>query len=404
MKSLPFDCSCTDVWVSPENWQTITGKKAISVNWYVQCIFYDPLFKEKYPKGFPFRKKLNKFKTVEERKAAAKYLLDEIPKLFEEKGFNPITKKLMIEPVIEPQLNSELGPETPFLDALDFVYEKLDVADTTNNDIRLILIHFKKSAKQLRYDELVINDVRRKHIKLVIDNLEKIDGKFSGHKFNKYRGYLQIIFRELLEFEAVESNIITDIRKRPQIKSIRETLTQDERVLVNNHLINNFPNFWLFLMIFFHSGGRETELMSVKIGDVDIEKQKYKVLIKKGKQYVWVERVIKNCAVAFWKRAIFGGKKTDYIFSVGLKPGENKIRTQQISRRWRTHVKEKLNISADFYSLKHTNLDETVALLSMKDAAAMANHKSIKMLENHYAIGESERQFERLKLVENKFA
>ena len=44
-------------------------------------------------------------------------------------------------------------------------------------------------------------------------------------------------------------NIITDIRKRPQIKSIRETLTQDERVLVNNHLINNFPNFWLFLMI-----------------------------------------------------------------------------------------------------------------------------------------------------------
>lgn len=256
----------------------------------------------------------------------------------------------------------------------------------------------------MRYDELPIKDVKRKHIKLVIDNLEKIQGKFSGHKFNKYRGYLQIIFRELLEFEAVDSNIITDIRKRPQIKSIRQTLTQEERVSVNNHLINNFPDFWLFLMIFFHSGGRETELMSVKIEDVDIEKQKYKVLIKKGKQYVWVERVIKNCAVSFWKRAIFGGKKTDYIFSVGLKPGQNKIRTQQISRRWRTHVKDKLGIKADFYSLKHTNLDETVALLSMKDAAAMASHKSTKMLENHYAIGESQRQFERLKLVENKFA
>ena len=404
MKSLPFDCSCTDVWVSPENWQTISEKKAFSVNWYIQCVFYDPLFREKYPKGFQFRKKLNKIKSLEKRKATVKYYLEEIPKLFEEKGYNPITKKYMIEEVIEPQLDTELGPETPFLQALDFVYEKLDVADTTNNDIRLILIHFKKSAKQLRYDELAIKDVRRKHIKLVIDNLEKTDGKFSGHKFNKYRGYLQIIFRELLEFEAVESNIITDIRKRSQIKSIRETLTPEERILVNNHLKQKFPNFWLFLIIFFHSGGRETELLSVKIGDVDIEKQKYKVLVKKGKQYVWVERVIKNCAVSFWQRAIFGGKKSDFVFSVGLKPGENKIRTQQISRRWRTHVKEKLNISADFYSLKHTNLDETVALLSMKDAAAMANHKSTKMLENHYAIGESERQFERLKSVENKFA
>lgn len=404
MKSLPFDCSCTDAWVSPENWQTITGKKALSANWYVQCVFYDPLFKDKYPKGFPFRKKLNKFKTVEERKSAAKYLLQEIPKLFEEKGFNPITKKFMIEPILEPQLDSELGPNTYFLDALDYVYDKLEVAETTNNDIRLILIHFKKSAKQLRYDELMIKDIRRKHIRFIIDNLEKTDGKFSGHKFNKYRCYLQLIFRELLEFEAIENNIIKDIRKRTEIKSIRETLSVQERELVNNHLKENFPDFWLFLIIFFHSGGRITELLSVKISDVDIEQQKYKVLIKKGKQYAWVDRVIKNNAVVLWQRATFGGNKSDFVFSKGLKPGENKIRTEQISRRWRTHVKEKLGITADFYSLKHTNLDETVAILSMKDAAAMANHKSTKMLENHYAIGENERQFERLKSLENKFA
>lgn len=404
MKYLPFDCSCTNVWVSPKNWQTITGKKALTANWYVQCFFYDPLFKKEYPKGFTYRKKLNKFKTVEERKAAVKYLLEEIPKLFEEKGFNPITKKFMIEPIAEPQLDSEIGPETPFLVALDFVYNKLDVAKTTNNDIRLVLLHFKKSAEQLRYNELAIKDVKRKHIRYIIDNLEETNGKFSGHKFNKYRGYLQLIFRELLEFEVVESNIINDIRKRPQLKSIREVLKQEERILVNNHLKDKYPEFWLFTVIFFHSGGRITELLSVKVGDVNIENQKYKVLIKKGKQYVWVERVIKNNTLVLWQKAIFGGKKTDFVFSVGLKPGEKQIRREQINRRWKVHVKDKLAITADFYSLKHLNLDETVALLSMKDAAAMANHKSTKMLENHYAIGESERQFERLKSIENKFA
>ncbi|OIQ22220.1 MAG: hypothetical protein BM557_02250 [Flavobacterium sp. MedPE-SWcel] len=404
MKLLPFDCSYTDVWVSPKNWETISDKKASSENWYIQCVFYDPLFKEKYPKGFPFRKKLNRIKSLEKKKAAVKFLLEEIPRLFEEKGFNPITGKYMIENTEEEDSDSELGPSTPFLKALDFVYERLEIAKTTNNDIRLILIHFKKSAQQLRYDELAIKDVRRKHIKLIISNLEKTQGKFSGHKFNKYRGYLQVIFRELLEFEAVENNIITDIRKRTQVKTIRETLTVEERKLVNDHLKHNFPDFWIFLIIFFHSGGRITELLSVKIEDVDIENQKYRVLIKKGQQHTWVERVIKDIALVYWRRVLFGGKKSDYIFSVGLKPGESKIRTQQISRRWRTHVKQKLGVSADFYALKHINLDETVALLSMKEAAAMANHKSTKMLENHYAVGEKERQFARLKAVGNDFA
>lgn len=404
-KNLLFNCSYSEIWVHPENWKTLTSQKSLKLDWYVECKFYDPLFKEKYPKGFPFRKKLNRFKTLDERKGVIKTWLEEIPKLLEEKGYNPITKKFMIEPIkeVRPELDS-ICPETPFLVALDLAYQNIDVAKTSKDDIRLILVHIKRSATELRFDELPISEVKRKHFRFIIDNLERKDGKFSAHKFNKYRTYLSILYNELLDYEAVDSNIIKDIRKKAAVKNIRLTLTLEERKKINDYLKPNFPSFWLYMQIFFHSGGRLIELLSVKISDVDLTNQKYKVLVKKGKQHKWTERIIKDIALPYWQKAIFGGKKDDFVFSVGLIPGEHKIRRDQITRRWNMHVKKKLNIDADIYSLKHSNLDETSAILSLQDAASMAGHTSTAMVKQHYAIGELDRQNERLKTLQNKFA
>ncbi|EEK14664.1 hypothetical protein CAPGI0001_1247 [Capnocytophaga gingivalis ATCC 33624] len=63
-------------------------------DWYIQCIFFDPRYEKKYPKGFPYRKKANKPQTIEERKALISFLLKNIPQQFNN-GYNPITKKYM---------------------------------------------------------------------------------------------------------------------------------------------------------------------------------------------------------------------------------------------------------------------------------------------------------------------
>lgn len=406
MKTLPNGCSFTELWVSPENWQTTTSKASLNKNWYVQCDYFDPLFKEKYPKGFPFRRKLNKFKTLEARKAAAALLLKEIPKLFEEAGFNPITKQYWIEPKTD-EVNpgeSELLPETPFLVALEFAKKSLKIAKSTDDDIRYMLDRIKKAAQALRFDELKIYDVSRKHIRNMFDYLENSEETFSAHKFNKYRGYLSSLYNELVEYEVVNGNIIQGIKKRVHEKQIREILSEPQRKLVNDHLKNNFPDFWRFTLIFFHSGGRITELLDLKTENVNLANQKYRILVKKGKQYIWVERIIKDIALLFWTKSMYNAKHGDYVFSKGLIPGPYRIRREQIGRRWNMHVKKKLNITADFYSLKHLNLDETSAMLSMADAAKMASHKSTKMIEQHYAVGETERQMQRLKTLHNEFA
>ena len=281
MKKLHFDCECSEVWASPKNWKTITGKKALTENWYVQCVFYDPKFKEKYPKGFPFRKKLNKLKTLEDRKAAVQLYLEEIPKLFLEKGYNPITKSYMIEPVQEEKnFLKELSEETPFNIALDLAMATLKKAESTMNDLNSIVNNVKKSARQLRYDDIAVSEITRKHIKLIIDNLEKSEGEFSGHKFNKYRSYLRMVYKELLEWECIDSDIILSISKRKQEKKIREVLSKEQRIQVVNHLKRFHPEFHTFTQIFFHSGIRITELLSVKAEHVDLKNQKYKVLLQ----------------------------------------------------------------------------------------------------------------------------
>lgn len=399
-------CSYSDLWVNPKNWKTITSKKSFEKTWYVQCKFYDPNFKEKYPKGFPYRKKVNSFKDLEERKIAVQELLDEIPKLFTISGYNPIpeVRRFMVElKTKEPDIDS-ISEQTPFIEAMEFAYKKMTLSDSSMEEIGYVIEHISIAAAQLEVDHLPINEIGRRHFKLIIDHLESTKGKFSNHKFNRYRGCMRQIYNELDEYEVVPENIAAGIRKKPVERKIRETLTKHERFLVSQSLKRDYPNFWLFMVLYFHSGGRILEMLRLKVEDVDLENQVYKSLIKKRKQYTWVNRPIKQIAIKYWKEVLKLGKKDDYVFSVGLVPGPKMIRREQISRRWFVHVKTKMGITADFASLKHSNLDEITEILSAKDAAAAAGHTNEKMVLMHYAVGEEGRKLNRVKNISNEFA
>jgi hypothetical protein len=48
----------------------------------------------------------------------------------------------------------------------------------------------------------------------------------------------------------------------------------------------------------------------------------------------------------------------DYLFTRGLEPSLIPIQPYQITKRWKRLVKDKYNVTADFYALKHLFLDE----------------------------------------------
>lgn len=233
-------------------------------------------------------------------------------------------------------------------------------------------------------------------------NVEKTR-PLSEHRFNKYRSYLMMLFSEIVEDDAIESNPIRELKKRRPIKKIRQVLSIEERKIIAKHLAPNYPEFWTFVQIFFHSGGRMSELLSIRKEDVSLKNQFYKAVVKKGKLKAEVLRPIKTISLDIWKSILDKANEGDYIFSVGLIPGPKQIRREQITRRWKEHVKVKLGITADIYSLKHSNLDEIARDLSIEAAAAQAGHTTPIVTMKYYAVGEKSRELERLKKAKNEF-
>ncbi|MDI6034604.1 tyrosine-type recombinase/integrase [Flavobacterium sp. LB2P84] len=392
-KDLLFDCSYSEIWVHPENWKTLTSKKSLELDWRVECKFYDPIFKEKYPKGFPFRKKLNRFKSLEQRKAVIQAWLKDIPVLFEKEGYNPITKKYMI-PKLKP-VQGTLYPELNFIEALEINYPKLMVSEGVKKECRRIIAKIKKSATEQRI-EVPICEIHSGHIRDLLDPLD-----LTNNEYNKYLTHLSIMLSDLVEKRMVFHNPIKDIRKKKTVKKIRETLEVDELNKIFKILKQDNYTFFRYGMIFFHSGARSSELFRVQKKDVYLDKREYRVTIKKGNSYREVIKVILPNALQYWTEILQEcTTEDDFLFTRNLQPSLTATQPYQITKRWKRLVKDKYNVTADFYALKHLFLDELDKATSESSmlSKGMASHET-DVTEKVYLIGRNSRKNEALKNI-----
>ena len=76
----------------------------------------------------------------------------------------------------------------------------------------------------------------------------------------------------------------------------------------------------------------------------------------------------------YWQE--LAGDPDHYVFSEGLKPGPNKIRRDQVTRRFKVHCKEGLGIKSDLYTLKHAHLRDIAEKIGIEQAQTLASHRS----------------------------
>jgi integrase len=314
------------------------------------------------------------------------------------------------------------------LPALNKALDIVVVSIPQRQNIKTVLKFFTISAQVLKYDALEIQNITRKHIRIILDHCEHIRPdlmKLPEHKgldvwtnstFNRYRKELSSLFGTFEGEEIIETNPVAKIALKPVGKKLRETLTIEERRMIDRNLkISNY-RLWRLMHVFFHSGARRTEIVQLQRKNVDLAKQEFKILVMKKAQPEWVIKPIKNIVLPLWKELMQeaietpGGTAQDYLFSTGLRPRSVPVRPEQITRRWKRWVKEKMGIEADFYSLKHSNSDEIDDLLGIDYAASLNDH-SIDVAINHYAIGHGKRdklkkkmEREKLKHANNVFA
>ncbi|MVT11394.1 site-specific integrase [Chitinophaga tropicalis] len=418
-------CHYTEFNKFPKNWNTT--RASMKLTWRIEYRFFDPAFKEKYPEGKRkvIKSGLNKEKDRERRQQMMRELITFERDLLENQGYNPILNERE-KPDDSPTL-SLIDPGTPFIQALKLGLEMKVMSEKTKKDIANKMPHVKRAAEAIKLNDQLLSDmpigsIRRKHIRLLLDRIGRNKKEnWTANNFNRYRTDLQIIFKELNELEAMEVNPIEGISKRKTVRKKRDVLSVKERILVNTHLRENYYSFWRFMQIFFHSGARESELLSVERRHVDLEKQIFKVLIKKGEFYREDDRPINVNALPLWQEVVKeadelsagGPDERLYLFCEDLMPmwRNRPIRQEQISRRWKFHVKDKLGIEKDFYPLKHLNTTESVnselqkALQDAQQKAAEQNgHTTTTMVRSIYDVNNAERELAIKKVAKNKFA
>lgn len=452
-------CYRSEIKVTPANWNT--AKSSTKDNWRINYRFYDPAFKDhpKYKKGKQIKLLgMNHVSTREERQAITRALIEKEKRELDKLGYNHITKAFMAPTTAEIELLAQdLNSNTTIIVALNIVFNELapEIEPCTKKDIIGVIKYFGQSAVKLKKDQFRLKDVKARDIKLIMDNCknltvtrvknkqhivkgklrtmtEIIGGKrvpikeevttpkiWNDNEFNKQRKYLSILFTELERQEIIEYNPIKKIPKRDtsiedpdQVK--RKVLSIEDRRKIHLALIKDFPSFLRWINIFYHSGARIREIMKVQGKNVDLAGQRFKVLIKKRKKWVWVWKTIKDKALPYWVDLMRGCSPEDYIFSRGLEPGPKSIRVEQIYHRWCRHIKKKLGIDSSPYPLKHLQTTEAITELEKLQAhfkfdpaevaAEHNSHTSKAMVVNIYDVKADEREHKKVKGLKNTFA
>lgn len=380
---LPHGCHCSTPIVNPSNWKRC-GKSALKKTWRITYRFYDPRKPDKpeWGKLIPV-KGMNHLKTIEERRHATRIILEELHYDLTVLGYNPLTDTYNGQEEAETY---EIHPDSLFCNALESAFEKLDKSPKTIAEIKSVKKYFLSSVRALRYDRLRISDVKRRHVRSVLDHQAKTN-KYSANRYNSVRSYVQMLFKVLLEFDTIEYNAVDKIPKKRTIKRIRETLTDAEFKKVKTHLNKSHYNFYRYMMIFYYSGCRSTELLDLKRKDVLLDRQLFKVTVLKGGVYQEEYRAINNYILYLWEEVCKPANRNDYLFGSELRPGKKKLQKEGITRRWKRHVKDKLNITADFYALKHKRTTKVSEYYGNLIAAGANGHKSTKMNDTVYDQG-----------------
>lgn len=406
---LPNGCRCSKMSVYPANWKS--AKASVKTDWYISYRFYDPGHSK--PKQVQCRG-MNDYKDLDKRQHATQVILDDELDLLTVRGFNPITRAYATPEVHQEE--SELYPEVPFIQGLRKAVELMKLSANDQADMKSVLKYFEMAAAAVKRDRIPLKDIKRKDIRLILNACErtKLQEKriWTDNQFNHYRKYLSRVYNYLNDEEIVEYNPLEKIEKKSVTPKPRTVLSIDERKKIDAHLQAKVPAFHRYLHIFFHSGARSAELLRLKVSDVDLGRQIYRVLIKKRKKKVWVEKTIKDIALPFWQQLVDGCPAGQYVFSEGLVPGPRAISPKQIPRRWRRHVIKELTIDVPFYAAKHLHTTEVRDIMSenftdeesLQQIADFNSHTTGAMVVGIYDVKQKERQHKKIKGIRNSFA
>jgi len=444
-------CYHTEISVTPETWQR---KNASTANdWVVWYRYYDPKHHEKYPSGkyIPVQG-MNGYKDLVKRQEATRRIIKMQEQLLQVHHYNPITGSINNSTGAGTTTDTSLLSKKDSLEAaIHFAFKNLDVSNKYRTEIRVKIPHILEAAKSLLYDpeaddlrvltkteaekgvllgytldKLQFPQFKLYHAQVLLKRIGQSDKlNWTNNNYNAYKKCISSLFNYLFKAGYISENPVKAVPKLKHTRKDKELQNKEETEKVLTHLRAKYYTFYRFAMIFWKSGTRITELMRVKLNDVDLQKKGFWATVKKtgGGEYKRVWKSIDMSVLHLWRELldIPAARHGDYfVFGKHLRPNEKSISEVQVTRRWTRLVKnskilqaEGIYVKSGFYDFKHDNttsivdreardLVEAAIEKAQEKAAAINSHASTKMVKTVYDLRREKRKIELLRLAKTK--
>lgn len=385
----------------------------VSKSWFIYFDYTNQITGE--IKRFQFRGRINKNKDLKERLKLGIFLVQ----YWKEKliaGWSPFEA---------PTVNE--FSNMCFTEAIDFGLSKCSVASTTFRAYKRTVEYFKEAAIALRINKTPIAQVRRQHIKLMLDEI-KNKYNWSNFSYNKYIIFFSGVLSRLVEYEIIEHNPCHNIKPLPVVETRKFIpFTDYEKTLIREKLSKVHPNFFAYCMVIYHTGIRPKEVLALKISDLNFEngmiiiKPNLEAENSKTKKIRMIPMcehlylLMKQLCSGFENRKDYyvfgspfdkkgnkgrnGGSKNKKFFS----PSLNKPKADTPNRLWKILIKDELGIDKYLYANKHTGTDDKLlAGLDLDSLRELYGHSS-KFMTQKYASQLKNISFDKIKRFSPNF-
>ncbi len=351
-----------------------------------------------------FRGGINYEKSKEERvrrgNAIKKYWSNKLAD-----GWSPFKRKSEI--ITETDLNN-----LTFNKAVDFALSKCKVASKTKQDYSGTCEFFKDAAIELGLSKMPITDIKRMHIKLMLEHITN-KRKWSNKSYNKNIGYFRSVLSHLEEWEIIEYNPAKKIKPLDVAETHKYiSYTDKEKERIKEHIYLNYYRFFVYWQVVYDTGIRPKEVLALRIKDIDLDINEIKIepdlqeensKTKKLRQVpitnylapflreLGLDEYDPNCYV-FGSPFPTGGRVTkgshgtqygachpDYF-----KPSTTKIKRDTVTKLWKKIVIDDLKINKHLYAAKHTGADDKIiAGVPLEALQELYGHASKFMTEKY---------------------
>ena len=298
-----------------------------------------------------------------------------------------------------------------FSEALDWALTKCETASKTKLCYAGTVRFFKAAAKKLNLHNAFVSGIKRQHIRLMLDQIKE-DRKWSNHAYNKNTTYICGVLSRLVEYDIIDHNPAHNIKRKPVVETdFYEPLTEDEKIIIRDHLTKIHSSFFTYLMLIYHCGVRPKECLALKISDVHLHKNLIIIkpnIVEENSKTKSIRMVPLNKFISdLLRQHIEGYDSSLFLFgspnaSVGQR-GKNKgnvsgsfktdyflpskfhMKRDTATKLWHRYVIVGLEINKKQYCLKRTGGDDKVMAGIPLDALKEMYGHSSKFMTEKYA-------------------